>query len=174
VARNREDSDQDPLAQAVTPSAMARTARNPGHTRAVTNHGAVQSRSPTLPQYTRALVASSNRPYTCRRASRSLPRTVRVTHRFRPLEASLPAYTRSYQLFGPRLRVEHGTRPRHEGWPTDGQSDLRQHRNCGADLERTTGFEPATLTLARSFATTSLPATPHVYQCFPGLLTYRS
>ena len=30
--------------------------------------------------------------------------------------------------------------------------------------ERTTGFEPATLTLARSFATTSLPATSYIYQ----------
>ena len=45
---------------------------------------------------------------------------------------------------------------------------------AGFSLERTTGFEPATLTLATSFAITSLPATAYIYQCFTGLLTYRS
>ena len=44
----------------------------------------------------------------------------------------------------------------------------------GRRCERTTDFEPATLTLARLFGTTLPPATLYIHQCFTGLLTYRS
>ena len=52
-------------------------------------------------------------------------------------------------------------------------SSLATHL-AGLSLERTTGFEPTTLTLARLFGTTLPPATSYIHQCFTGLLTYRS